>query len=406
MTFRLIAKEVAPGPRRARDVHAQADRGRVRFGDALAPVALRRRRERVPRSRRRVRPVEGREALHRRAARARERDRRDHQPVGQLLQAADPRLRGARLQVLGAQQPLRARARAAAEEGQERLDAHRVPRARPGVQPVPRVLSDARGRAQGDRRGLRAAARSDRQHLRAHRRRAARRRHHAAAGVAARRARRDGALGADGRGARRARVRELPREQAAGVDRVQGRTSRRSRSTARSERCRARRRRVAERRRSRFSSSRIRRRRCSRRRSTSPDSGGRRWRTPRSRCRANRSTGGRARSSAPTTIPKARSRCAAHLRKGDARVESILLLVSGAQLHELEHRDDLFDDFCLSPFHPKEIEARLPAPPVPRRARGNSPSSRRTPISCSTSRRTRPRSAASRSTSPTWSTSS
>ena len=47
------------------------------------------------------------------------------------------------------------------------------------------------------------------------------------------------------------------------------------------------------------------------------------------------------------------------LRKGDARVESILLLVSGAQLHELEHREDLFDDFCLSPFHPKEIEARL-----------------------------------------------
>jgi two-component system, OmpR family, alkaline phosphatase synthesis response regulator PhoP len=47
------------------------------------------------------------------------------------------------------------------------------------------------------------------------------------------------------------------------------------------------------------------------------------------------------------------------LRKGDARVDSILLLVSGAQLHELEHRDDLFDDFCLSPFHPKELEARL-----------------------------------------------
>ena len=35
------------------------------------------------------------------------------------------------------------------------------------------------------------------------------------------------------------------------------------------------------------------------------------------------------------------------------------MLVSGAQLHELEHRDDLFDDFCLSPFHPKEVEARF-----------------------------------------------
>src|SRR6195952_4580956 len=60
------------------------------------------------------------------------------------------------------------------------------------------------------------------------------------------------------------------------------------------------------------------------------------------------------------------------LRKGDARVESILLLVSGAQLHELEHRDDLFDDFCLSPFHPKEIEARF-RHLLFRAGRGNSP---------------------------------
>jgi DNA-binding response OmpR family regulator len=47
------------------------------------------------------------------------------------------------------------------------------------------------------------------------------------------------------------------------------------------------------------------------------------------------------------------------LRKRDAPVEPILLLVSGAQLGELELREDLFDDFCLSPFHPKELEARL-----------------------------------------------
>ena len=47
------------------------------------------------------------------------------------------------------------------------------------------------------------------------------------------------------------------------------------------------------------------------------------------------------------------------LRKGDSRVESILLLITGAQLHELEHREELFDDFCLTPFHPKELEARL-----------------------------------------------
>ncbi len=37
----------------------------------------------------------------------------------------------------------------------------------------------------------------------------------------------------------------------------------------------------------------------------------------------------------------------------------VIVLVGGAQLSELEHRDDLFDDFCLAPFHPSEFEARL-----------------------------------------------
>jgi two-component system alkaline phosphatase synthesis response regulator PhoP len=47
------------------------------------------------------------------------------------------------------------------------------------------------------------------------------------------------------------------------------------------------------------------------------------------------------------------------LRKRDAPLEPILLLVSGAQLADLELREDVFDDFCLSPFHPRELEARL-----------------------------------------------
>ncbi|MSO78738.1 MAG: response regulator transcription factor [Acidimicrobiia bacterium] len=47
------------------------------------------------------------------------------------------------------------------------------------------------------------------------------------------------------------------------------------------------------------------------------------------------------------------------LRKRDGALAPVLLLVTGAQLGELEHREDLFDDFCLSPFHPKELEARL-----------------------------------------------
>jgi DNA-binding response OmpR family regulator len=47
------------------------------------------------------------------------------------------------------------------------------------------------------------------------------------------------------------------------------------------------------------------------------------------------------------------------LRKRDLPLEPLLLLVTGAQLGELELRDDLFDDFCLAPFHPRELEARL-----------------------------------------------
>ena len=47
------------------------------------------------------------------------------------------------------------------------------------------------------------------------------------------------------------------------------------------------------------------------------------------------------------------------LRKRDLPLEPMLLLVSGAQLADLELREDLFDDFCLTPFHPRELEARL-----------------------------------------------
>ncbi|HEX9547359.1 MAG TPA: response regulator transcription factor [Acidimicrobiales bacterium] len=47
------------------------------------------------------------------------------------------------------------------------------------------------------------------------------------------------------------------------------------------------------------------------------------------------------------------------LRKQDQPFQPLLLLVDGTQLSDLELRDDLFDDFCLSPFHPRELEARL-----------------------------------------------
>jgi len=37
----------------------------------------------------------------------------------------------------------------------------------------------------------------------------------------------------------------------------------------------------------------------------------------------------------------------------------ILLLIRGHLLDKLGGRDALFDDFCLDPFHPRELEARL-----------------------------------------------
>ena len=47
------------------------------------------------------------------------------------------------------------------------------------------------------------------------------------------------------------------------------------------------------------------------------------------------------------------------IRKQADETLPVLVVISGAHLSELEHRDDLFDDFCLSPFHPSELEARL-----------------------------------------------
>ncbi len=47
------------------------------------------------------------------------------------------------------------------------------------------------------------------------------------------------------------------------------------------------------------------------------------------------------------------------LRKRDLPFEPLLLLVSGTQLPDLELREDMFDDFALTPFQPAELEARL-----------------------------------------------
>ena len=47
------------------------------------------------------------------------------------------------------------------------------------------------------------------------------------------------------------------------------------------------------------------------------------------------------------------------LRKRDIPLEPLLLVVTEAQLGELELREDLFDDFCCVPLRPAELETRV-----------------------------------------------
>ncbi|CAN5144795.1 response regulator transcription factor [soil metagenome] len=47
------------------------------------------------------------------------------------------------------------------------------------------------------------------------------------------------------------------------------------------------------------------------------------------------------------------------LRKRDLPLEPLLVLISGGQLVDLELREDLFDDFCVTPVRPRELEARV-----------------------------------------------
>lgn len=47
------------------------------------------------------------------------------------------------------------------------------------------------------------------------------------------------------------------------------------------------------------------------------------------------------------------------LRKRDLPLEPVLFLIGGGQLGDLVLREELYDDFCLYPFQPRELEARL-----------------------------------------------
>ena len=37
----------------------------------------------------------------------------------------------------------------------------------------------------------------------------------------------------------------------------------------------------------------------------------------------------------------------------------LVLLINGRQLDDLADRDDLYDDFCITPFHPRELDRRI-----------------------------------------------
>ena len=81
----------------------------------------------------------------------------DLRPVGELLQAARARLRGAGVLRVVAPQPLGARARAALPPRQGAGHAHGAALPGPGVQPLPDLRGPAGGGARGHREGLRAA---------------------------------------------------------------------------------------------------------------------------------------------------------------------------------------------------------------------------------------------------------
>ena len=68
---------------------------------------------------------------------------------------------------------------------------------------------------------------------------------------------------------------------------------------------------------------------------------------------------GPARSSTPTRDPEAAFGLCRVLRKRDIPLEPLLLLVPGAHIGDLELREDLFDDFCVTPSTSGELEARL-----------------------------------------------
>ena len=155
MTFRLVVREIAPRAGRVRHVHAQAARRRAGLGHAHPLVALRGRRptpSTTPGDPLRASPRSPGASSPACSRHAREITAVTNQSVNSYKRLIVG-LRGAGVRQLGPQQPLGARAGARHQVGQGGLDPHRVPGARPGVQPLPRLLGDARRRAKGIEEG-------------------------------------------------------------------------------------------------------------------------------------------------------------------------------------------------------------------------------------------------------------
>ena len=59
------------------------------------------------------------------------------------------------------------------------------------------------------------------------------------------------------------------------------------------------------------------------------------------------------------TTPDDAFRLCRSIRSGDIHCGPVLILIGGGHLASLDFREDLFNNFCLYPFHPIELEARL-----------------------------------------------
>ena len=292
--------------------------------------------------------------------------------MGELLQAARSPATRRRSTSAGRATTARRSCGCRCRSGARRaVDPHRVPRARPGVQPVPRVLGDARRRAsRASTRATTLPPEATEQHLRDDRRGARWPRASARCRSRSRDAldvMEQSELVAED--ARRARVRVLPPQQARGSGteykayvtplgarplprdavgdgRRHGRLEPRprlSRPAAAAARADARPRRARR---------------------------GRRSRTRRSRCSTSRPTAGRARSSCADDDPEGAFALCRSLRKGDARARvDPAARISGAQLARARAPRRPLRRLLPLAVPPEGARGAAAAPAVPRRAR-------------------------------------